>query len=86
MTHYNKCGRIGMKWLFVFFFTFIEECCVVIEKNIDKKLANRISCGIVPKIVTFALEAFRSNFHFSNTLSAKDIVSPHTSGLMGFIY
>ena len=37
-----------MKWLFVFlfvcfFFTFIEECCVVIEKNIDKKLANRIS-------------------------------------------
>ena len=26
-----------------FFFTFIEECCVVIEKNIDKKLANRIS-------------------------------------------
>ena len=50
MTHYNKCGRIGMKWLFVFFclfgfffFTFIEECCVVIEKNIDKKLANRIS-------------------------------------------
>ena len=38
-----------MKWLFVFFclfvcfFTFIEECCVVIEKNIDKKLTNRIS-------------------------------------------
>ena len=33
-------------FLFVwfFFFTFIEECCVVIEKNIDKKLANRISC------------------------------------------
>ena len=36
-----------MKWLFVFlfvclFFTFIEECCVVIEKNI-KKLENRIS-------------------------------------------
>ena len=32
-------------FLFVwfFFFTFIEECCVVIEKNIDKKLANRIS-------------------------------------------
>ena len=27
----------------LFFFTFIEECCVVIEKNIDKKLANRIS-------------------------------------------
>ena len=26
-----------------FFFTFIEECCNVIEKNIDKKLANRIS-------------------------------------------
>ena len=25
------------------FFTFIEEYCVVIEKNIDKKLANRIS-------------------------------------------
>ena len=24
-------------------FTFIEECCVVIERNIDKKLANRIS-------------------------------------------
>ena len=30
-------------WLF---FTFIEECCVVIEKNIDQKLANRISCQI----------------------------------------
>ena len=27
-------------WLF---FTFIEECCVVIEKNIDQKLANKIS-------------------------------------------
>ena len=40
-TRCNKCGRIGTKWLF--FFTFIEECCVVIEKNIDKKLANRIS-------------------------------------------
>ena len=26
-----------------FFLTFIEERCVVIEKNIDKKLANRIS-------------------------------------------
>ena len=47
MTRYNKCGRIGMKWLFLFFvsffFTFIEECCVVIEKKNDKKLANRIS-------------------------------------------
>ena len=30
----------------VFFFTFIEECCVVIEKNIDKKLANKISYQI----------------------------------------
>ena len=40
-TRYSKCGRIGTKWLF--FFTFIEKCCVVIEKNIDKKLANRIS-------------------------------------------
>ena len=28
------------------FFTFIEVCCVVIEKNIDKKLANRISYQI----------------------------------------
>ena len=28
------------------FFTFIEECCVVIEKNIDQKLANRISYQI----------------------------------------
>ena len=28
---------------FFFCFTFIEECCVVIEKNTDKKLANRIS-------------------------------------------
>ena len=28
------------------FFTFIEECCVVIEKNIDRKLANRISYQI----------------------------------------
>ena len=43
-TRYNKCGRIGTKWLF--FFTFIEECCVVIEKNTDKKLANRISYQI----------------------------------------
>ena len=39
-TRYNKCGRIGTKWLF--FFTFTEECCVVIEKNIGKKLPNRI--------------------------------------------
>ena len=45
-TRYNKCGRIGTKWLVFFFFTFIEECCVVIEKNIDKKLANRISYQI----------------------------------------
>ena len=43
-TRYNKCGRIGTKWLF--FCTFIEECCVVIEKNIDRKLANRISYQI----------------------------------------
>ena len=42
-TRYNKCGKIGTKWLF--FFTFIEECCVLIEKNIDKKLANRIKLG-----------------------------------------
>ena len=41
MTRYNKCGRIGTKWLF--FFILIEECCAVIEKNIGKKLANRIS-------------------------------------------
>ena len=27
----------------VIFYTFIEECCVVIEKNIDQKLANKIS-------------------------------------------
>ena len=33
-------GRIGTKWLF--FFTFIEECCVVIEEE----LANRISYQI----------------------------------------
>ena len=39
-TRYNKCSRIGTKWLF--FFTFTEECCVVIEKNIGKKLPNRI--------------------------------------------
>ena len=31
---------------FFSFFTFIEECCVVSEKNIDKKLANRISYQI----------------------------------------
>ena len=30
----------------LFFFTFIEECCFVIEKNIDKKLVNRISYQI----------------------------------------
>ena len=41
-TRYNKCGRIGRKWP-VFFFTFIKECCLVIEKNVNKKLANRIS-------------------------------------------
>ena len=29
-----------------FFFTFIEECYVVTEKNIDEKLANRIRCQI----------------------------------------
>ena len=40
-TRYNKCGRIGTKWLF--FFTFTEECCFVMEKNIGKKLPNRIS-------------------------------------------
>ena len=40
-TRYNTCGRIGTKWLF--FFTFIKECCVVMEKNIGKKLPNRIS-------------------------------------------
>ena len=28
------------------FFTFIGECCVVIEKNIEKKLANVISYQI----------------------------------------
>ena len=44
MTRYNKCGRIGTKWLF--FFIIIEECCVVIEKKIDKKLVNRISYQI----------------------------------------
>ena len=41
---YNKCGRNGTIWLF--FFIFIEECCVVTEKNIDKKLPNRISYQI----------------------------------------
>ena len=40
-TCYNTCGRIGTKWLF--FFTFTEECCFVMEKNIGKKLPNRIS-------------------------------------------
>ena len=43
-TRCNKCGWIGTKWLF--FFTFIEDCCVVIKKNIDKKLASRISYRI----------------------------------------
>ena len=43
-TRYNKCDRIGTKWLF--FFILIEECCVIIEKDIDKKLANRISYQI----------------------------------------
>ena len=33
----------------VFFFTFIEECCVVIENNIDKKPANRINYQIDTK-------------------------------------
>ena len=28
------------------FFILIEECCVIVEKNIDKKLANRISYEI----------------------------------------
>ena len=40
-TRQNTCGRIGTKWLF--FFTLTEECCVVMEKNIGKKLPNRIS-------------------------------------------
>ena len=40
-THYNKCGRIGTIWLY--FFAFIKECCVMMKKNIGKKLANRIS-------------------------------------------
>ena len=33
-------------FFYFFFFTFIEECCNVIEKNIDRKLANRISYQI----------------------------------------
>ena len=37
----NKCSKIGTKWLF--FFIFIDECCVVSEKNIDKQNCNRIS-------------------------------------------
>ena len=49
MTRYNKCGRIGTKWLF--FFIFIEECCVVIEKKIDKKLVNRISYQMIQTIL-----------------------------------
>ena len=43
MTRYNKCGRIGTKWL-VFFYLYWY--CVVVGKNIDKKLANRISYQI----------------------------------------
>ena len=39
----NAAGLERNGW---FFLTFIEECCVVIEKNIDKKLANRISYQI----------------------------------------
>ena len=35
-----KGSKIGTKWLFIFIFT--EEYCVVNEKNIDKKLPNRI--------------------------------------------
>ena len=38
----NEAGLERNGW----FFFFIEECCVVIEKNIDKKLANRISYQI----------------------------------------
>ena len=37
-------GKEFDMWLF--FFILIEECCVVIEKNIGKKLANRISYKI----------------------------------------
>ena len=40
-TRYYTCGKIATKWLF--FFTFTEECCFVMEKNIGKKLPNRIS-------------------------------------------
>ena len=43
-TRYSKCDRIGTKWLF--FFTLIEECCAVIERNIDEKLVYRISYQI----------------------------------------
>ena len=43
-TRYKKFGRNETKWLF--FFIFIEECCFVTEKNIDKKLPNTISYQI----------------------------------------
>ena len=34
---YNECDRIGTKWLFLFFLPSLRKCCVVIEKNVDKK-------------------------------------------------
>ena len=43
-TRYNKCGRIGTRWLY--FFTYIEECCIVMEKNIGEKLSTRFSYQI----------------------------------------
>ena len=43
-TRYNKWGRIGTRWLY--FFTYIEEWCIVMEKNIGEKLATRISYQI----------------------------------------
>ena len=43
----NAAGLERNGWFFFYFyFSFIEESCVVIEKNIDKKLANRISYQI----------------------------------------
>ena len=39
-TELQNCNEMTV------FFILIEECCVIVEKNIDKKLANRISYEI----------------------------------------
>ena len=70
----NEAGLERNDW----FFFFIEECCVVIEKNIDKKLANRISYQIWHK------RCLRGNFSRGGpNLRRGGSISPSGFGLGG---